>query len=316
MNLESKPFTKIYCGKELLKALDTALRNTSINKEEQMKEEKKQEEKEPLFKVGQFVRIKKREGDGDDYKYCFTDDMTAFEGDVCVITNVIPNDLSGEREQKDDNARYSLKGQDKENDSPSNYNWASSMLEAAESPEPSYKVGQKVRIKKRVKDLYGTVNYTDDMNKHRGETHIIVSVKDNPGAYEDGDDFHVYQLQKLDYCWTKSMLEPVEEEQEPKVVALEKTLESLNEAYESYKYMLKADWPKDAKFHFNQKVQIASVITSDVHGFTKRMIDYAGNEASIETVTRSPMSGEYFYRLDKENGGDILWPESLLTEIN
>ena len=304
----------MYCGEELLKELDTFLQDKN---EESMKEEKKQEEKEPLFKVGQFVRIKKREGDEGDYKYSFTDDMTAFEGDICVITDVVPNNMSGERKQKDDDAKYYLKGRDKEDDSPSSYSWASSMLEAVESPEPSYKVGQKVRIKKRVKGLYGTVLYTDDMNKHRGEPHIIVSVKVNPGACDDGDDFYVYKLQKLGYSWTKSMLEPIEGEQKPEdeVAMLEENSEHLDKAYETYKSMVKANWPKSAKFHFNQKVQIASVITSDIPGFNKKMIDYAGNEARIE-APYSFKPGEYFYRLDEENGGDIWWPEDLLTEIN
>ena len=313
MNLEPKPFTKIYCGGEFLEALNT-LQNTLIMKEKTMKTETK----EPIFEKGQFVRIKKREGEDDDYKYSFTDDMTAFEGDICVITDVVPNNTSGERKQKDDNARYYLKGHDKEGDSPAAYTWASSMLEAAEMPKPSYKVGQKVRIKKRVKDSYGTVRYTDDMNKHRGELHIIVNVKAHPGAHDNGDDFYVYELQKLDYYWTKSMLEPIEEEQKPKdeVAMLEESSEYLDKAYESYKRALAEKWPKDAKFHFNQKVQIASVITNDTPGFFKEMIDYAGNEANIETVIYSFEFRTYFYRLDKENGGDIWWPESLLTEIN
>ena len=244
--------------------------------------------------------------------------MTAFEGDICVITDVVPNNMSGERKQKDDDAKYYLKGRDKEDDSPSGYSWASSMLEAVESPEPSYKVGQKVRIKKRAKDSYGTVRYTDDMNKHRGELHIIVNVKAHPGAYDNGDDFYIYELQKLGYYWTKSMLEPIEEEQKPKdeVAMLEESSEHFDKVYESYKLMLKTSWPKEAKFHFNQKVQIASVITSDTPGFIKEMVDYAGNEAHIETAACLFKPGEYFYKLDKENGGDIWWPESLLTEIN
>lgn len=180
------------------------------------------------------------------------------------------------------------------------------MLEAVESPEPSYKVGQKVRIKKRVKDSYGTVRYTDDMNKHRGELHIIVDVEANPGAYDNEDDFYVYKLQKLGYCWTKSMLEPIEEEQKPKdeVDMMEGSSERA------------MNWPKDAKFCYNQKVQIHSVITSNTKGFVKQMINYAGNEGNIETVALHPEFKEYFYRLDEENGGDIWWPESLLTEIN
>ena len=304
----------MYCGEELLKELDTFLQDKN---EESMKEEKKQEEKEPLFKVGQFVRIKKREGDEDDYKYSFTDDMAAFEGDICVINRVRPNFSPHESKQSDDNALYGLSGHNKGNNDPSRYNWASSMLEAIESPEPFYKVGQKVRIKKRVKGRYGTVLYTDDMNKHRGESHIIISVKLNPGACDDGDDFYAYELQKLDYYWTKSMLEPIEEEQEPKdeVAMLEENSEHLDKAYEIYKSRVKLNWPKNAKFHFNQKVQIASVITSDTPGFDKKMIDYAGNEASIE-APYSFKPGEYFYRLDEENGGDIWWPEDLLTEIN
>lgn len=278
----------------------------------------KTETKEPIFKKGQFVRIKKREGEEDDYRYSFTDKMTVFEGDICVIADVVPNHISRERKQKDDNARYYLKGHDKEGDSPAAYAWASSMLEAAEMPKPSYKVGQKVRIKKRVKNFYGGVFYIDDMNKHRGEIHTIVNVKADSQAHGNGDDFYVYELQKLDYLWTKSMLEPIEEEQEPKdeVAMLEENSKHLNKAYESYKLKLATDWPEDAKFHLNQKVQIASVITDNTNGFDKQMINYASNEATIETVCHHPIYKEYFYRLDEENGGDIWWPESLLTEIN
>lgn len=311
----SKEQPYIVCGAGIYDAIKKALENyPSINKEEQMKEEIKK----PLFKEGQFVRIKKREGEAEDYKYSFTDDMTAFEGDICVITDVVPNNMSGERKQKDDDAKYYLKGRDKEDDSPSGYSWASSMLEAVESPEPSYKVGQKVRIKKRVKDSYGTVRYTDDMNKHRGELHIIVNVKAHPGAYDNGDDFYIYELQKLGYCWTKSMLEPIEEEQKPKdeVDMMEGNSEHVDKAYLMYKLNRAMNWPKDAKFCYNQKVQISSVITSDTKGFVKQMINYAGNEGNIETVALHPGFKEYFYRLDEENGGDIWWPESLLTEIN
>lgn len=306
MNLESKPFTKIYCGKELLKALDTVLQDKN---KEQMKEEKIQEEKKPLFKVGQIVRIKIREGRNSDYKYSFTDDMTRFSGRLCTIAEVNPNFVSGKFKYPDDEARYTLKEY-----GPNDFNWASSMLEEAELPEPTYRLGQKVRIVKRQTFdgeplIYGDVYYTDEMLKHRGEVHEIEGIDFHTGAFLPQDDYHIYRLKKVSYAWTKTMLEPIEEEQKPKdeVDMMEGNSEHLNLAY---------IWPKDAKFCYNQKVQIPSVITSDTKGFEKRMINYAGNEGNIKTVAIPLESKEYFYRLDEENGGDIWWPESLLTEIN
>lgn len=288
-------------------------------KEETMKtlKEEPQIEQKPLFKVGQIVRIKIREGRDSDYKYSFTDDMTRFSGRLCTIAKVHPNFNSDELKYPDDEARYEL-----EEHGPNEFNWASSMLEEAEPPEPTYRLGQKVRIVKRQTFdgeplVYGDVYYTDEMLKHRGEVHEIEGIDFHTVAFLPQDDYHIYRLKKVSYAWTKSMLEP-EEEQKPKdeVAMLEESSEHLDEAYESYKRALAEKWPKDAKFHFNQKVQIASVITNDTPGFFKEMIDYAGNEANIETVVYSLEFRTYFYRLDKENGGDIWWPESLLTKIN
>lgn len=315
MNLESKPFTKIYCRKELLKALDTVLQDKN---KEQMKEEKIQEEKKPLFKVGQIVRIKVREGRSGDYAYYFTDEMTKFSGRLCTIAHVYPNFDSGEHKYPDDGARYEL-GED----GPRHFGWASSMLEETELPEPSYRLGQKVRIVNRQTSdgeplIYGDVHYTDVMLKHKGEVHEIDGIDFHTGAYLPQDDYHIYRLKKRGYSWTKTMLELIEDTPKSKDEAdtMEDNSEHVDQTYLTYKLARAMNWPEDAKFCYNQKVQIPSVITSDTKGFKKRMINYAGNEGNIETVVMHPELKEYFYRLDEKNGGDIWWPESLLTEIN
>lgn len=314
---KEKPY--IVCGAGMYDAIKKALENyPSINKEEQMKEEKIQEEKKPLFKVGQIVRIKVREGKDDDYEYSFTDDMTKYSGRLCTIAEVDPNWSDRAHKYPDDRARYDLKEH-----GPNGFNWASSMLEEAELPEPTYRLGQKVRIVKRQtldgKPLiYGDVYYTDEMLKHRGEVHEIEGIDFNTRAFLPQDDYHIYRLKKVSYAWTKSMLEPIEDTPKPKdeVDMMEGNSEHVDKAYLMYKLSRAMNWPKDAKFCYNQKVQISSVITSDTKGFVKQMINYAGNEGNIETVALHPGFEEYFYRLDEENGGDIWWPESLLTEIN
>lgn len=315
----SKEQPYIVCGAGMYDAIKKALENyPSINKEEQMKEEKKQEEKKPLFKVGQIVRIKIREGSEDDYKYSFTSEMAKFSGRLVTIHRVAPNFDSRKCKYPDDEACYDLK-----EIGPSGYNWASSMLEEAELPEPSYKIGQRVRIAKRqiyegTPLKYGDVVYNDEMLKHRGEVHEITGIEFNTGAYLPQDDYHLYTLKKVGFSWTKSMLEPIEDTPKPKdeVDMMEGNSEHVDKAYLMYKLSRAMNWPKDAKFCYNQKVQIHSVITSDTKGFVKQMINYAGNEGNIETVALHPGFDEYFYRLDEENGGDIWWPESLLTEIN
>lgn len=280
--------------------------------------EEPQIEQKPLFKVGQIVRIKIREGRDNDYKYSFTDDMTRFSGRLCTIAEVSPNFVSGKFKYPDDEARYKLKEH-----GPNNFTWASSMLEEAELPEPSYRLGQKVRIVKRQTFdgeplIYGDVYYTDEMLKHRGEVHEIEGIDFHTGAFLPQDDYHIYRLKKVSYAWTKTMLKPVEDTPKPKdeVDMMEGNSEHFDQAYMMYKPTRAMNWPKGAKFCYNQKVQIPSVITSDTNGFEKRMINYAGNEGNIEAVAMPPESKEYFYRLDEENGGDIWWPESLLTEIN
>lgn len=276
-----------------------------------MKEEKIQEEKKPLFKVGQIVRIKVREGRDDDYKYSFTDGMIQFSGRLCTIAHVHPNCDNRKRKYPDDDAGYELE----EN----GFHWASSMLEEAELPEPSYRLGQKVRIVKRQTSLiYGDVHYTDGMLNHRGEVHEIVGIEFCTGAFLPQDDYHIYRLKKVGYNWTKTMLEPIKDTPKSKDEAdmMEDNSEHVEQTYLTYKLIRARNWPEDAKFCYNQKVQIPSVITSDTKGFEKGMINYASNEGGIEEVVMHPDFKEYFYRLDEENGGDIWWPESLLTEIN
>lgn len=84
---------------------------------------------EPLFKVGDVVRIKERIGNGGDYKYSFVDEMANLSGKEFTIKEIIPDDYNGKCTIPDDNARYSLYG---------NWHaWSSGMLELVSREEES-----------------------------------------------------------------------------------------------------------------------------------------------------------------------------------
>lgn len=78
----------------------------------------------PLFKVGQKVRIKKREGKDDDYKYSFVDDMANMAGQIVTVTEVMPAFSHESRKYADDCAKYYI--------DIGSWSWASSMLEPIE----------------------------------------------------------------------------------------------------------------------------------------------------------------------------------------
>lgn len=77
---------------------------------------------EPIFKVGEKVRVKRRIGDNSDYKYGFTDNMTKLVGNVFTISSVTPDHCRIKCNIPDDNALYCLKEVD-------SHVWASGMLE-------------------------------------------------------------------------------------------------------------------------------------------------------------------------------------------
>ena len=78
---------------------------------------------EPLFRIGDTVRIKPREWHSHDYRFAYSDSMTLYAGKLAQITSVTPTNSPYHYREADDGYKYELsidKG---------GYNWASSMLE-------------------------------------------------------------------------------------------------------------------------------------------------------------------------------------------
>lgn len=78
---------------------------------------------EPIFKVGEKVRIKIRTDNEGDYKFGFTSSMNKYSGEIFTIKEVYPEYCLKEYKISDDNAKYVLK-EDKDE-----YSWSSSMLD-------------------------------------------------------------------------------------------------------------------------------------------------------------------------------------------
>lgn len=85
-----------------------------------------------LFKVGDKVRIKKREGSVDDYRFGFTENMSKLAGEIAVITACYLASAEGGK-IPDDGYLYQIEidGRIKE------FNWASSMLEPIRGSNPT-----------------------------------------------------------------------------------------------------------------------------------------------------------------------------------
>lgn len=77
----------------------------------------------PKYKIGDIVTIKKkRDGDGNDYRFCFTDTMLRdYGGKSYEIINIRIADISSAEIIPDDGYRYYLKD--------ASFTWASSMFE-------------------------------------------------------------------------------------------------------------------------------------------------------------------------------------------
>lgn len=78
---------------------------------------------EPLFRVGDTVRIKPREGYASDYRFSYSNEMTRFAGSLALIVAIGTAPSAYRYRETDDGYKYALsidKG---------SYNWASSMLE-------------------------------------------------------------------------------------------------------------------------------------------------------------------------------------------
>lgn len=80
---------------------------------------------EPLFKVGDKVRIVKKRLDTRDYKYAFTDEMAKLAGNVYTISSIIKYDNTLRYPVYDDDCKYGLL------EFPASvFTWSSGMFEA------------------------------------------------------------------------------------------------------------------------------------------------------------------------------------------
>ena len=84
---------------------------------------------EPIFAVGEKVRVTEREFGSYAYKYNYTDEMSdAFEGKIVTISHVNPNYSNQECEVEDDQASYHII------EDHGNYRWSSGMFDKISPP--------------------------------------------------------------------------------------------------------------------------------------------------------------------------------------
>ena len=89
---------------------------------------------EPKYKIGDIVTIKKkREGDSDDYRFCFTDTMLKNHGGKSYKITSVSDELGAydDYPMYDDGHKYYLEG--------AGFSWASSMFEEDSSEALSLK---------------------------------------------------------------------------------------------------------------------------------------------------------------------------------
>lgn len=85
--------------------------------------------REPLYKVGDKVKVKKRIGESEDYRYGFVDEMDEpYGGKIVTIISVKPLSIRGLYHYPDDGYKYQIV-EDRQK-----YNWASSMFEPISEP--------------------------------------------------------------------------------------------------------------------------------------------------------------------------------------
>jgi len=101
---------------------------------------------EPIFKVGDKVKIVDRIYKQYDYKFNFTDDMLSLIGCVFTIKNVYKDFDKTEHFVEDDNALYILKE--------SKFNWSSGMLMKANeySLKSNENVTKTLKIKMKIEN--------------------------------------------------------------------------------------------------------------------------------------------------------------------
>lgn len=100
---------------------------------------------EPIFKVGDKVRVKRRVGNRSSYKYSFEDNMAKLVGKTFTIREVFPNHCRTKCVVPDDDALYCLK-------EVGPYAWSSGMLEKiTENPSDFLTDSPKSLVKPRKK---------------------------------------------------------------------------------------------------------------------------------------------------------------------
>lgn len=98
----------------------------------------------PIFKVGDKVIVKKREGSGRDYKYCFSDPMADMEGQIFTVREIYEDFEHSICRIQDDCALYKLVGD--KND----FSWSSGMLMKALTTESEIKA---FKTKEKMKNI-------------------------------------------------------------------------------------------------------------------------------------------------------------------
>ena len=171
------------------------------------------------YKVGDYIRIKKREGDADNYPFSFVNGMAKLAGgkyEIATIDEAGIIDKDRKYYNGDDHSYYLKKiGGDW-----ISFTWHSSMFEpyTPDTSESKYKIGDAVIIASIKGDTYDyPFGFTSDMNQRAGEIYIIddiepveeTRIKDK--LHYNGDSFG-YTLRKpggdiIDGCWHSSMFE-------------------------------------------------------------------------------------------------------------
>lgn len=98
---------------------------------------------EPLFKVGDKVRIVKRRLPSRAYKYGFSDEMTRLEGNIYTISSIIEKDNTLYLPIHDDDCRYQLL------EFPAScFIWSSGMFEAVHEADVPKDYSNTIKLKK------------------------------------------------------------------------------------------------------------------------------------------------------------------------
>lgn len=98
---------------------------------------------EPLFKVGDKVRIVERRLPSYSYKYGFSDEMARLEGNIYTISSITEKDNTLYLPIHDDDCRYKL------SEYPARYfTWSSGMFEAVHKADVPEDHSNTIKLKK------------------------------------------------------------------------------------------------------------------------------------------------------------------------